>query len=187
MRNKIFILAALIFTLMLSGCITAKVVEKELVDQQISGNQGYIMGNAPYRGAAAEGGTRKFIKVDIELPPYKVEKESPESDKNVWGNQGYINEPQRSQPPKPVSIFPSRPSVSEEEEFIAPKKSSQITPKPAIGTYKVQKNDSLWKIAARPEVYGNGNKWKKIYEANKEKIKNPNKLRPGVVLVIPRD
>ncbi|WJQ07659.1 LysM peptidoglycan-binding domain-containing protein [Geobacillus stearothermophilus] len=51
-------------------------------------------------------------------------------------------------------------------------------------TYVVRKGDSLWAIAKR--VYGNGSKWKKIYEANKKAIgKNPNLLYPGQKLVIP--
>ncbi|MDD5668575.1 MAG: OmpA family protein, partial [Candidatus Omnitrophica bacterium] len=49
--------------------------------------------------------------------------------------------------------------------------------------YTIQKNDSLWKIAAKE--LGNGNRWKYIYELNKDKIKNPNKLKAGTNIVIP--
>lgn len=49
--------------------------------------------------------------------------------------------------------------------------------------YIVQKNDSLWKIAAKE--MGSGHRWKYLYELNKDKIKNPNKLRAGTKLVIP--
>jgi 3D (Asp-Asp-Asp) domain-containing protein len=56
---------------------------------------------------------------------------------------------------------------------------------PAFGERKetVRKNDSLWKIAKR--VYGQGSKWRIIYQANSQKIKNPNVIRAGQVLVIP--
>lgn len=185
MKGKMLILIGLIFGLTLSGCITAKVVEREKVDQDLSGNQGYLMGNAPSGAARTEGGTRKFIKVDVELPPYSLKEETP--DKEVWGNEGYINQEAVPQPSRPTSIFPPRRVISEKEEAVRERKGTKTTSQPTIATYKVKKNDSLWKIAQRPDVYGNGHKWKKIYEANKEKIKNPNKLRPGIVLIIPQD
>lgn len=53
-------------------------------------------------------------------------------------------------------------------------------------TYTVKKNDTLWKIAARKDVYGNGSKYMTIYNANKKVIgKNPNKLQVGMKLIIP--
>ena len=50
-------------------------------------------------------------------------------------------------------------------------------------TYTVQKGDCLWNIAKK--LYGNGSKYTKIYEANKDKIRNPNLIYTGQVLVIP--
>ncbi len=49
--------------------------------------------------------------------------------------------------------------------------------------YTIQANDSLWKIAQKE--MGNGNRWKNLYELNKDRIKNPNKLKKGTVLIIP--
>ena len=55
--------------------------------------------------------------------------------------------------------------------------------------YKVQYRkvgtDSLWKIASYDFIYGDGNLWKKIYEANKDKIKDPNIIINGQILLIP--
>ncbi len=50
-------------------------------------------------------------------------------------------------------------------------------------TYTVAAGDSLWKIAQH--VYGHGNLWQKIYEANKDTIPNPDLIHPGQTLVIP--
>lgn len=49
--------------------------------------------------------------------------------------------------------------------------------------YTIQKNDSLWGIAERE--LGSGHRWKYLYELNKDRIKNPNKLKAGEVIVIP--
>ncbi|MGM1023554.1 MAG: LysM peptidoglycan-binding domain-containing protein [Bacillota bacterium] len=51
-------------------------------------------------------------------------------------------------------------------------------------THKVVNGDSLWKIAQK--IYGDGSKYRKIYEANKAKIgKDPNRISVGMELVIP--
>ncbi len=46
-----------------------------------------------------------------------------------------------------------------------------------VEIYEVQKGDTLWKIAQK--YYGDGNRWKKIYEDNKEVIKDPDLIYPG--------
>ena len=53
------------------------------------------------------------------------------------------------------------------------------------GRYKVIEDDWLYKIASMRKVYHEGSKWPMIYEANKDKIKNPNLIYPGWVLLIP--
>lgn len=54
---------------------------------------------------------------------------------------------------------------------------------PLNKTYKVVKGDCLWSIAKKQ--YGDGSKYTKIYNANKDKIKSPNLIYPGQVLTIP--
>jgi len=50
-------------------------------------------------------------------------------------------------------------------------------------TYVVVAGDSLSKIASRE--YGDANKWRAIYEANRDKVKNPDLIHPGQVLTLP--
>lgn len=50
-------------------------------------------------------------------------------------------------------------------------------------TYTIAKGDSLSKIAK--QFYGDARQWRKIYEANKDSIKNPDLIRPGQVFKIP--
>ena len=53
----------------------------------------------------------------------------------------------------------------------------------AAQTYTVAKGDTLSKIAKH--FYGNANQWRTIYEANKDRIKNPDLIQVGWVLTIP--
>ena len=62
-------------------------------------------------------------------------------------------------------------------------------PAPSLGgtgtarTYTVKAGDSLSKIAKRE--YGDAGKWNAIFEANRDKIKNPDLIHPGQVLNLP--
>jgi nucleoid-associated protein YgaU len=51
-------------------------------------------------------------------------------------------------------------------------------------TYEVKSGDSLSKIAKR--VYGDGKAWRRIFEANKDTVKDPDKIFPGQKLKIPK-
>lgn len=50
-------------------------------------------------------------------------------------------------------------------------------------TYTVAAGDSLSKIAKK--FYGDSNKWKRIFDANRDILKNPDLIKPGQVLKIP--
>ena len=50
-------------------------------------------------------------------------------------------------------------------------------------TYTVKAGDSLSKISR--EFYGDANQYQKIFEANRDKLSDPNKIQPGQQLVIP--
>ena len=54
----------------------------------------------------------------------------------------------------------------------------------AARTYTVQAGDSLSKISK--QFYGDANKYMKIFEANKDKLADPDKIKPGQELVIPQ-
>lgn len=55
--------------------------------------------------------------------------------------------------------------------------------KPSGQNYTVKRGDCLWNIAKK--YYGNGSKYTTIYNANRDKIKNPNLIYQGQVLWIP--
>jgi nucleoid-associated protein YgaU len=57
-------------------------------------------------------------------------------------------------------------------------------PSPAAPrTYTVVAGDNLSKIAKH--FYGDANQWKRIFDANRDTIKNPDLIHPGQVLKIP--
>jgi len=75
------------------------------------------------------------------------------------------------------------------EKGIGKKKEIKLKPS-KIGLtnnlYLVGKNDTLSSIAGDKKVYGDFSNWRKIYEANKSRIKNPNLIYPGQRLIIPK-
>ena len=60
--------------------------------------------------------------------------------------------------------------------------SSSTAPTPEK-TYEVKSGDTLSKIAK--QQYGSVSEWRRIFEANKDIVKDPDKIFPGQVLRIP--
>lgn len=67
--------------------------------------------------------------------------------------------------------------------FLIPGTEAKTTTAPKAKTYKVVKGDHLRKISKK--FYGDEMQWKKIYNANKSIIKNPDLIYAGMVLTIP--
>jgi nucleoid-associated protein YgaU len=112
--------------------------------------------------------TREVKVIEIELGRHSVSK--------------------KVKPIKPSTTQTSDPeSAPQETNLNGAQESVQEPVESKISTYTVQKNDTLEKIAARPEIYGDGKKWYKIYKANKDTLKGPNNIYPGQIIKIPRD
>lgn len=54
---------------------------------------------------------------------------------------------------------------------------------PSARTYTVKSGDTLSKISQ--QFYGDANKYHKIFDANRDQLKDPDKIQPGQVLKIP--
>ena len=123
------------------------------------------------------------------VPPFPEWRKHYWEDKELWGNRG--NFPQGYAVRKvPAAVeeevyFEVEPIEEEivimEEEMPRPKRKDLPT------TYTVKKGDCLWFIAGYPQIYGNPLLWPKIYEANRNKIKDPDLIYPGQVFIIPRE
>lgn len=81
------------------------------------------------------------------------------------------------------TITVEQPAAKEEKATVSVTKERDASTAPTTKTYTVKKGDTLWAIAAK--YYGNGAQYNKIYNANTDKISNPNLIYPGQVLTIP--
>ena len=147
---------------LMAGCRTAaKVTEVPRVDLTLSeGNRGYLVGRPPE--APELKATRQMVETTMEIPSfYKPKRTGVQS-----GVEGIA-------PPETETENPAAPA----QAGGAPGK---------YDTYVVQKGDSLWSIAAKPDVYGKATRWRRIFDANRDLLKSPDAVRPGMKLKIPR-
>lgn len=70
----------------------------------------------------------------------------------------------------------SKPVIKEETQ-------RETSGAPNAKTYTVKEGDCLWNIAKK--YYGNGAEYTKIFNANKDKLDNPNLIYVGQVLTLP--
>ena len=83
-----------------------------------------------------------------------------------------------------TAVRSGRPDFSDVQSGGSTAPDAGAAPVPGgIRYYTVVKGDSLSKIAERE--YGDANRWREIYEANRASIKNPNLIYPGQKLRIP--
>jgi LysM repeat protein len=170
-RGFLVYLLGLFFAVILSGCVVRTYpLTRERVDQDITGNRGYLEGEAPAGEEKEKKTTRTTQMVEIEFhSPIKFERlpgpkraeaktEEKTQDQTLWGNRGYI----------------SASNIPETKE---------LAPVANVEKYTVQKGDTLQKISKK--FYGTTKKWHKIYEANQDKLKGPNKIYPGQTIDIP--
>jgi nucleoid-associated protein YgaU len=54
---------------------------------------------------------------------------------------------------------------------------------PEINTAIVARWDNLWRISRR--IYGQGTRYSVIYDANQAQIRNPDRIYPGQLFVLP--
>ena len=145
----------------LSGCRSAtRVIQEPRVDLELAGgNRGFLVG-APPEGSAQKT-TRQMVEAEVEVPSrYK-----PVSGQPLNLGAGSVSS---------ILETPTEPEASERTE---PATIAMGQP------YVVKPGDNLSKISKA--VYGDGRYWRRIYDANRNVLSSPNKLRPGMTLQIP--
>lgn len=124
----------------------------------------YLAGNYP-QPSVSEYALQRIALAKFGSPPQPL----PPSDSTPGiPTPGIPKPPGGTPPPKPKPPAP---------------KPKPPAPKPRVRTYTVRKGDNLWNIAKH--YYGNGMYWARIWNANRSKISNPNRIYPGEVLIIP--
>ena len=88
----------------------------------------------------------------------------------------------------PSFYKPKRSGTPIMDEIAPPETEAEVAQEPQVkyDTYIVQKGDSLWSIAAKPNIYGKASKWRQIYDANRDLLKSPDQVKAGMTLKIPR-
>ena len=81
------------------------------------------------------------------------------------------------------TVTVEEPAADTGQQVVTVEKERDESTAPSAKTYTVKAGDTLWAIAAK--YYGNGSEYSQIYNANTDKISNPNLIYAGQVLTIP--
>jgi LysM repeat protein len=174
MRTKSLGVMGVVAVLAAAGCRSmTQISEIPRVDMDLEGgNRGYLVGTPPDTGLLKM--TRQMVETTIELPT------------RIGGKTS------------PLSAGESEPTaVSQAQDLWESGIATEAAPQAAgiadtvaadapMDTYVVQKGDSLWSIAARPEIFGKASRWRALFDANRDVLKSPNDLKVGMSLKVPR-
>ena len=184
----------LLTVLSLVGCTTAEkskektfsvrgyLQDEARVDQQISGKIGNWE-NAPDAVDIERKKTRQVYYLELTKEADEADKtiteveETTNTETNVPTVPETDETPTPSAPPQPKYDLPTF-----DDEAATPTSPTAAAPT-GFKQYKVEKDDTLQKISMK--FYNTNNKWPQIYEANKDVIKNPNFIKPGITIRIP--
>ena len=99
-----------------------------------------------------------------------------------------VRQAQQLDQPPPVPPASSPPPAPEPDDATpAPPPADKQTNGLKPQTYTVAPDDSLWRIAARPEVYGDPHLWPLLLKANAQALQDADLIYPGETLRIERN
>lgn len=137
--------------------------------------------SAPATSAAVEDQWKYHVKKSY--PQWQAPAEAPTAQTAPTPAAAATAAPAAGAAPAPSNeFFAEPPGFVVKDNFgtyVAPK----TEPPPGYSHYTVKKGDSLWSISKM--VYRKSGKWQRIYDVNKDVIKDPSKLKPGTELKIP--
>lgn len=82
----------------------------------------------------------------------------------------------------PARPLPSSGELAVEQGLLQPKDQYAV-PQPKRNVYTVRKGETLFELSRR--FYGDQQQWRRIYQANRNRIKDPQQIQAGMKLIIP--
>ena len=161
----------------LTGCGTSGMTvrsyteDRPRVDQDMQGNSGYMMGSSGKMCPMPTKSTRKMYILEVSKPAFD---DTDAQTKNSPSNSSL------DESPEAMDVGSS--SAYDSAEAMATSSDAALTG--SVVDYKVQKDDTLQKISKK--FYNSYSQWPKIYELNKDKITDPNHIKPGITIQIPQ-
>lgn len=155
---------------LLAACFLASctmrtyVQDRGRVDQEMSGNAGCLQGTCPEVDRGDLKQTRKTYVLEIVTGPKKIE-------------AAKSTEPAVTE------------EVVEEEEIYVSRGGDEaiVVAEETVVTYtdyKIEEGDTLQKISKK--FYGTYSRWNEIYQANKDVLTSPDRIKPGKVIRVPQ-
>ena len=195
MRKNILVILSMIFVIPVVFCacsvtkdltVQSYLEDRARVDQGLSeGNSGYLVG-APSVDelSVPRKKTRKMFVVEVSKPANEIDEKVYEYEGKGMSKPQEIRKrvrqiPDVSDPPVIDIDFGDDLNIDEDEFEPGPAAEDQS----GFVEYVVQKEDTLQKISKK--FYDSYSKWHVIFEANRDRIKNPDALKTGITIRIP--
>ena len=131
---------------------------------------------------ASSGAGRSRAEVPFNVPDTVVANRSL-LDQAVGSSQAHQPSQPLLQIPKRQDIAVSQPPHATAATPLSDGGSPSAEVVPKIPTTVVSRGDSLWRISR--VTYGAGMRYAVVYKANRDQIRNPNRIYPGQIFVLP--
>lgn len=191
LKNMTRLLMVLCIVVLVTGCASTRaatpgqtstkkkietrfyVEDRPRVDQEMEGNFGYISGTPQPEDRSQYRKTRRVYVLEVvQNVPEALEMNDAVIEPYVPAPAATLPPPQRRAAPAPQPIvIPDLDDVRvapQEEQF---------------ENYVIQEGDTLQKISKK--FYGSYSQWTKIYDANKDVLTDPNRIKPGILIRVP--
>ena len=140
----------------------------------------------------ADPASQSVLAATLDEVDPKINELSRLSNQDLWARKGEVDDVQKSLDEvkkSKTSVLPKYyDSIKEQQNRVdALRKTlevAQLQMTYTVGTW-AKDRDCLWNIAKKPKIYDNAFLWPKIWQGNKDKIKNPDVIKKGQVLSIP--
>jgi nucleoid-associated protein YgaU len=193
-KNVLKGLSVILGVLFLYGCASSGKVEmrryvevKDRIDQDMEeGNAGYIMGTPQPEDRTDIKKTRKIYVLEVSKEDEGEEKVVVE-DANAVADKSAIQNENSADESESEDALETMDLGNDADETVTETEDRDVREPAATSSsvteYTIQTNDTLQKISKK--FYNSYSKWSKIYEANKDVIPDPNRIKAGTVIKIP--